>query len=141
MAQHQQLYELWKKAPKSSTALEARLATLEAKPNNSINDSLFPDEKPKANNKNNLALDRKGSRTRQSYADTSPLWLQIGDSQPSVLRDSYVKPLSTIQIMVAHASVASSKPRVELDSDEDMCVVGDNCLVIHDHIRQVNVDS
>ena len=43
--------------------------------------------------------------------------------------------------MVAHASVASSKPKVELDSHADTCVVGDNCLVIHDHNRPVNVYS
>ena len=43
--------------------------------------------------------------------------------------------------MVAHASVASSKPKVELDSHADMCVVGYNCLVIHDHNRPVNVYS
>ena len=38
--------------------------------------------------------------------------------------------------MVAHASVASSKSKVA-----DMCVVGGNCLVIHDHNRPVNVYS
>ena len=43
--------------------------------------------------------------------------------------------------MVAHASVASSKPKVELDSHTETCVVGDNCLVIHDHNRPVNVYS
>ena len=41
--------------------------------------------------------------------------------------------------MVAHASAASSKPIVELDSHADMCVVGDNCFIIHDHNRPVNV--
>ena len=34
--------------------------------------------------------------------------------------------------MVAHSSVASCKPKVELDSHADMCVVGDSCLVIYD---------
>ena len=58
-----------------------------------------------------------------------------------MLRDSYVKPLSTIQVTVAHASVASSKPKVELDSHADTCVVGDNCLVIHKNNRPVNVYS
>ena len=42
---------------------------------------------------------------------------------------------------MAHASVASSKPKVELDSHADICVVGDNCLVIHDHNWPVNVYS
>ena len=42
---------------------------------------------------------------------------------------------------MAHASIASSKPNVELDSHADMCVVGDNCLVIHNHNRPVNVYS
>ena len=40
--------------------------------------------------------------------------------------------------MIAHASVASSKPKVELDLHADTCVVGNNCLVIHDHNRPVN---
>ena len=35
----------------------------------SSDDSLFEDEKPKAHNKNNPALDRKGSRTIHSNAD------------------------------------------------------------------------
>ena len=43
--------------------------------------------------------------------------------------------------MVAHASVATSKPKVELDSHADMSVVGDNCLVIHNLNRPVNVSS
>ena len=43
--------------------------------------------------------------------------------------------------MVAHASVASSKPKVELDSNADTCVVGDNCLVVHHLNRPVNVYS
>ena len=76
--QHQQLYEVQKKAglingektPESSSALEARVATLEAKTGNSSNESLFPDKKPKANNRNNPALDRKGNGTRQSWAYT-----------------------------------------------------------------------
>ena len=42
---------------------------------------------------------------------------------------------------MAHASVASSKPKAELVSHTDMCVVGDNCLVIHNHNRPVNVYS
>ena len=66
--QQQQLYELWKKArlirdkktPESSRALEARVAVLEAKTDNSI----FIDKKPKANNRNNPALVRKESRSR-----------------------------------------------------------------------------
>ena len=43
--------------------------------------------------------------------------------------------------MAVHASVVSSKPKVELDSPTDTCVVGENCLVIHDHNRPVNVYS
>ena len=43
--------------------------------------------------------------------------------------------------MVAHASVASTKPKVELESHADTCVVGDDCLVIYDHNRPVNVYS
>ena len=43
--------------------------------------------------------------------------------------------------MVAHASVASSKPKEELDSHADTYVVGDNWLVVCDHNRPVNVYS
>ena len=43
--------------------------------------------------------------------------------------------------MVTHASVASSKPKIELDSHANTCLVGDNCLVIHDYNRPVNVYS
>ena len=78
MAQHQQLYKLWKKVGlvkgkktlEISRALEARVARLEAKTENSSNESLFADEKPKSNNRNIPALDRKGSGTRHSHADT-----------------------------------------------------------------------
>ena len=57
MTQHKQLCELWKKARllkdketlESSRALEAIVSTLDAKTDNSINESLFKDEKPKAN--------------------------------------------------------------------------------------------
>ena len=77
VAQCQQLYELKKRAglikgkktPESSRALEARVAMLEAKSENSSNESLFPDIKPTANNGNNPALDSKGNGTRQSCAD------------------------------------------------------------------------
>ena len=58
------------------------------------------------------------------------------DSLPSELR-SFIKPLTNIQIMMAHAPVATSKSRVDLDSNIDTCEVHDNCLVIHDHNRQV----
>ena len=40
---------------------------------------------------------------------------------------------------MAQASVASSEPKEELDSQKDTCVVGDKCLVICDHNRPVNV--
>ena len=72
-AQHQQLYELQKKArlikgkktPESSRALEARVEMIEAKTENSNDESSFTDvEKPEANNRSNPALDRKGSGTR-----------------------------------------------------------------------------
>ena len=43
--------------------------------------------------------------------------------------------------MVAYASVASSKLKVELDSHADTCGVGDICLVIHNLNRPVNVYS
>ena len=58
-----------KKTPESSRALEARMAALEAKTDNSSNES-FADERPQANNRNNPALDRKGNSTSQSCVDT-----------------------------------------------------------------------
>ena len=58
-----------------------------------------------------------------------------------MLRDSHIQPLTTVQVMVACASVASSKPKAELDSHADTCVVGDNCLIIHDYNKPVNVYS
>ena len=117
----------------------ARVAVLEAKTYNSSTDSIFPNEKPKANNRNNPALDRKRGGTRQSHADTCQLWTSKGDSLLIVLRNSYVKPLSNICVTVTHSSLSSSRPKVELDSYADMCVVDDNCIVIHDHNRLVNV--
>ena len=80
MAQHQQLHKLRKrpnlikdkKTAESSRASEARVAVLEAKTGNSSNESLFPDEKPKANNRNNLAIDRKESGTRESSYKSYP---------------------------------------------------------------------
>ena len=61
MSQCKQFYELWKKAGliKGNKTPEARAAMLEAKTDNSSNESFFPDEKPKAKNRNNHALDRK----------------------------------------------------------------------------------
>ena len=46
-----------------------------------------------------------------------------------------IKPLTTIQVMVAHASVSGVKPTVKLDSHADTCVVCDIYLVIHAHNR------
>ena len=66
------------------------MAMLEAKTDNSSNDSLFPEEKPKASNGNNLALDRTGNGTRQSHADTWWVGASKGDSQPSELRDIHL---------------------------------------------------
>ena len=43
--------------------------------------------------------------------------------------------------MVAHASAASSKHKIELDSYAGTCIVCDNCLVIHDHNGPVYVYS
>ena len=114
---------------------------LEAKTDNSSGESLFADEKPKANNRNDPVLDRMRKGTRQSHTDiwwSGPL---IGDIQSSVPRNNYWKPLNIIQVMVAHASVASWKHSVELDSHADTCVVDHNCWVIHDHNRPVNVYS
>ena len=48
------------------------------------------------------------------------------DSQPSDLEVRFIKSMTTIKIMAAHASVASNKPKAESDSHADTCVVGDN---------------
>ena len=77
MAQHQQLYELLKKArlvkgkktSERGKALETRVAALEAKTDKSSNESLFSGKKFKVN-RNNSAHDREGNGTRQSHADT-----------------------------------------------------------------------
>ena len=58
------MYELQKKVgllkgkmtPETSKELEARVAVLEAKIENSSNESLFVEEKPKANKRNNQPL-------------------------------------------------------------------------------------
>ena len=47
----------------------ARVATLEAKSENSSDERLFTDIKPTTSNRNNPVLDRKGNGTRQSFAD------------------------------------------------------------------------
>ena len=78
MAQQQQLYELQheaellkgKKTPETSQALEAIVAVLKAKTNNSYDERLFTDKKHKANNRNIPFIDGKGSGIRQSQADS-----------------------------------------------------------------------
>ena len=62
-----------KKTPESSNAVAARVAMLEATMDNSSNESLFQYEKPESNNRHDPALDKKGSKTRQSHIDSS--WL------------------------------------------------------------------
>ena len=49
-------------------------------------------------------------------------------SQPNALKERLIMPLTTIQIIVVHALVASSKSKVELDSHADTCVIDDYCL-------------
>ena len=56
--------------PESSRASEARVAMLDSKTDKRNNESLFIDERPKANNRNNPAIDRKGNGTRESCTDT-----------------------------------------------------------------------
>ena len=77
-AQHQELYELWKnaglikgkKTPESNRALKARVAMLEAKSENSSDESLVTDnDNTKPSYRSNPALDRKEKDTRQSHAD------------------------------------------------------------------------
>ena len=82
------------------------MAALKTKTEDNSNESLFADEIPKANNRNNIILERRRSRTRQSHAGK--------------MRDGF-KPLPTVHVMVTHASAASSKLKVELDSHADTC--------------------
>ena len=60
-----------------------------------------------------------------------------GDSQSREQKESLLslQPSSKLQWL------ASSEPKVELDSHVDTCVVDDNCLVIHDHNRPANIYS
>ena len=58
-----------KKTTESSRTSEARVAMLKAKTDDSSNERLFPDEKPKPNNRYNIALEREWSITRQSHID------------------------------------------------------------------------
>ena len=53
----------------------------------------------------------------------------------------FIKPLTTIHVAVTQASIADTKVKIALDSHADTCIVADNCLVIHDHNRSVNVFS
>ena len=54
------------------------------------------------------------------------------DSVPSVLKGTItIKPQSTVQVTVAQASVANSKPNVEFQSHADTCVAGDNCFTVY----------
>ena len=76
---------------------------------------------------------------KELASDSSWLGLSKQGSKPSELIN-FIKPLVTIQVMVAHSSVTSSKPKVELDSHTYRCVVGDSCLVIHYHNRPVNIN-
>ena len=74
-AQKQQMYELYhnaglvehKKIKDGAKTLEAKVAAIEVKTNNSINDNLCTDKQPKSNNRENTALDRKGNGIRKSW--------------------------------------------------------------------------
>ena len=77
-SREQQLYEPWKNAGlikgkktlESSKSLGARVAALGTKTENSSKESLFANKKPKANNRNNPAVERMRNGTRQSCKDT-----------------------------------------------------------------------
>ena len=71
------MYELWykvrilegKMTSEISNTMDGSMAAPKVKIDSS-NKSLFADEKPKANNRNILALDRMGINTRQSQLDS-----------------------------------------------------------------------
>ena len=56
----------------------------------------IPEEKPKANNRNNPALNGEGTGSRQRQADSGWLGLLKGNTQPTELKESFIKPLTTI---------------------------------------------
>ena len=65
-----------------------------------------------------------------------------GESQPSTLDDiRCIQPVTTFHMAVPQVSVASSKPKIELDSHVATGAVSDDCLVIHDPNKKVNVYS
>ena len=41
--------------------------------------------------------------------------------------------------LIAHTSLTVVKTKIELDSHADTCILGDNCLIVHNHNRPVNV--
>ena len=59
----------------SNRMFDAQVAMIDSKTDCSRNESLFSDEKPKVINRNNPALARIGSITRQSCVDTLELGL------------------------------------------------------------------
>ena len=58
------------KTPENSKTVEAITAMLKAKTDNSGTENSVADKKSTAKNRNNPALDRKGSETRQSQPDS-----------------------------------------------------------------------
>ena len=54
----------------ASNELEARVATVDEKTEHHNNESLFTEEKPKANNENNSTLDRMGGSNRHGSMDS-----------------------------------------------------------------------
>ena len=74
---------------------------LEAETDNSSNENLFPDDNPEVSNWNNSALDRVAAPDRA---------MQTIDGQD---HQRGTVSLVSWETTVAHASVASSKPKVE----------------------------
>ena len=52
---------------------------------------------------------------------------------------SFIKQLINVHVIVAQTLVASRKTKIELDTHAGTFLVGDNCLVIHDYNRPINV--
>ena len=46
--------------------------------------------------------------------------------------------MQTVQLS-AQNSIAVVETKIEVDTHEDTCVVGDQCLAVYDHNRPVNV--
>ena len=91
-------------------------------------------------NRRNPAVTHQASGAKHKL----PSWLlgsSKGEANTSYVDDYESAICASVQTvnLSAHNSLIVVKTKIELDSHADTCVVGDYCLVIHDHKRPVNV--